>query len=169
YTAAIDYSLPLAAELGEVVLSTRYFRISDIHYGGNIYAWDYEKVDARVDWLGMFGSSFDAALFVTNAFDTEAIVAPSSSSAALGVNAAIFNERRRVGASLRYSFSVQPATPDQALRGLVFFGLIPRVSMPPQWVPVRPCWPGSYRQGAVMTIPSADPGGLPLSGLSALP
>ncbi|MEA3301450.1 MAG: TonB-dependent receptor [Pseudomonadota bacterium] len=104
YTAAIDYSLPLAAELGEVVLSTRYFRISDIHYGGNIYAWDYEKVDARVDWLGMFGSSFDAALFVTNAFDTEAIVAPSSSSAALGVNAAIFNEPRMVGASLRYSF-----------------------------------------------------------------
>src|SRR5690606_41969207 len=98
------YSMPLVAELGEVVMSTRYFSISDIHYGCNIYAWDYVKVDARVDWLGMFCSSFDAALFVTNAFDTEAIVAPSSSSAALGVNAAIFNEPRMVGASLRYSF-----------------------------------------------------------------
>lgn len=104
YSIAVDYTLPLPESMGQVQLSTRYFRMSDIHYGGNIFAWDYENVDIRADWYGIAGSSFDAAIFVTNAFDEEAIVGPFSSSAALGVNAATFNDPRMVGASLRYRF-----------------------------------------------------------------
>src|SRR5690606_22846805 len=104
YSIGLDYTLPLSSDIGEITLSSRYFHMSDIHYGGNIFADDYELVDFRADWLGVMGTRFDAAVFVSNAFDKEAIVAPSSSSAALGVNSAIFNDPRMVGASLRYSF-----------------------------------------------------------------
>ncbi|KJS05103.1 MAG: hypothetical protein VR73_13010 [Gammaproteobacteria bacterium BRH_c0] len=104
YSVGLDYTLPLSADIGEITLSSRYFHMSDIHYGGNIFADAYELVDFRADWFGVMGSRFDAAVFVSNAFDKEAIVAPSSSSAALGVNSAIFNDPRMVGASLRYSF-----------------------------------------------------------------
>lgn len=104
YTANIDYTLPLDAGIGEIILSSRYFRISDIHYGGNIYADAYEIVDFRADWYGVLGSSIDAAVYLMNAFDEEALLGPSSSTAGLGVNSGFYNAPRMWGVSLRYSF-----------------------------------------------------------------
>lgn len=104
YNAGIDYTLPIDSSIGEVILSSKYFHISDIHYGGNIFAEDYGIVDVRADWFGILGTSLDAALYVTNAADEEEITGPSSSSAGLGVNSGFYNPPRMWGASVRYNF-----------------------------------------------------------------
>ena len=104
YTANIDYTLPLDASIGEIILSSKYFHISDIHYGGNIYADAYEIVDFRADWYSVLGSNVDAAVYLTNAFDEEALLGPSSSTAGLGVNSGFYNAPRMWGVSLRYNF-----------------------------------------------------------------
>lgn len=104
YTVGVDYTLPLDSDLGEVVLSANYFRISDINYGANVDAPSYETTDLRVDWFKLMSSDFDAAIYVSNVFDKEAILGPSSSSPGIGIHSAIYNEPRMWGASLRYSF-----------------------------------------------------------------
>lgn len=104
YNASATYTLPLDESIGEVALTARYFAMSEVHYGGNIYADDYGTIDLRADWFGLMGSSFDAAFYVTNASDEEVIIAPSSSGSNIGINSGIYNEPRMWGASVRYSF-----------------------------------------------------------------
>ena len=104
YNAAVTYTLPLESDIGDISLTARYFTMSDVHYGGNIYADEYDTTDLRVDWTDVMGMSIDAAVYVTNVTDEEVIVAPSSSASSIGINSAIYNEPRMWGASLRYSF-----------------------------------------------------------------
>ncbi|MAT49932.1 MAG: hypothetical protein CMK32_01950 [Porticoccaceae bacterium] len=104
YTANVDYTLPVDASAGEMILSAKYFHISDIHYGGPLFASDYELVDFRFDWYSLMGTSLDAALYVTNAFDEEALVGPSNSNAGIGVGSGFYNPPRMWGASVRYNF-----------------------------------------------------------------
>jgi len=104
YNIGIEQELPVEEGNGEVKISAQYFRIAKINYGGNVDAPSYESVDLRADWTKIMGSEFDAALYVTNLFDKDAIVGPSSSTSGLGINSGIYNDPRMWGASLRYNF-----------------------------------------------------------------
>lgn len=104
YNIGVEYTLPLDVQLGEVILSSNYFKISEIHYGGTIHADEYSTVDIRADWFGVLETDFDVAVYVTNLTDEEAIQGPSSSSASFGFSSAIYNDPRMWGASIRYSF-----------------------------------------------------------------
>ena len=103
YTATLSYNLPLSSELGGMRASAKYFRISDVEYGG-VKADAYDTLDLRFDWLSVMQSSFDAALFVSNVTDETGIIGPGSSSEGTGFSSAIYTEPRMVGAQIRYSF-----------------------------------------------------------------
>jgi iron complex outermembrane receptor protein len=104
YNLGIEHTLPIDKRKGELSLSARYFRMAEVNYGGNVDADEYETVDLRADWLGVSGSAFDAALYVSNVFDRDVILGPSSSTTGLGMNSAIYNDPRMWGALLRYNF-----------------------------------------------------------------
>ena len=103
YSVSGTYTLPLDGSIGDVAVSARYHKMSDITYSG-VEAPSYHMVDARLDWTGMFGSSFDSALWVKNATDEEALMTPSSSGAGLGYVSGTFSTPRMYGVTLKYSF-----------------------------------------------------------------
>jgi iron complex outermembrane recepter protein len=102
YNFGVSYTWPLAAA-GEVRLSGKYFRISEVTFG-TVEAPSWERADFRVDWNDVAGTGVDAGVFVTNAFDEEAVIAPASSTEFLGVNSVLYAEPRIYGVQLRYQF-----------------------------------------------------------------
>jgi len=103
YTAGITYHLPLADSLGDFRFSARYFRISDVQYI-SINAPSYELTDFRLDWSNAMQSNFDLALFVTNAFDKDAVAGPANSSDGVGMSSVLYNQPRMAGLTVRYQF-----------------------------------------------------------------
>jgi iron complex outermembrane receptor protein len=103
YTASLRYTLPLAPQLGSVSFATRYFRISKVDYG-SVHAPEGEKLDLRLDWVGVLQSQLDVSLFVTNLTNDRYPVGPGNSNLGLSINSGTFNEPRIAGAQLRYTF-----------------------------------------------------------------
>lgn len=78
--------------------------------GANVYDGESreratETIDLNLDWKGIFGSSFDLGLYVTNLTNTTYKIGGASLiNSSLGINQRIYNEPRMYGATLRYSF-----------------------------------------------------------------
>jgi len=64
----------------------------------------YELLNLRLDWRGMFGSSFDAGVFVRNALNKYYYIGGESLSTQLGLNTAVPGQPRMFGLEVRYSF-----------------------------------------------------------------
>ncbi len=103
YTLGINYRLPMPMEYGELEFSTRYHKMSSISYQA-IEAAGYEMTDFRISWYGAMSTGFDAALFIKNAFDEEALVGPSGSAPGIGTLSGLYSAPRMYGVTLKYSF-----------------------------------------------------------------
>ncbi len=74
--AGLNYRLPLPVEIGDVSIGATY-SYTDKQLttapSSSPYAWlpSYEIVNLNANWRSIFGSNFDAGVFVTNAFDEE--------------------------------------------------------------------------------------------------
>jgi iron complex outermembrane receptor protein len=102
YNVGATYTLPLA-NLGDVRLGAKYFRISDVQYG-TVLSHAYERTDVRADLLNIAGSGVDIGVFMNNVFDKAAVVAPASSGDGIGANSGLYNEPRMYGVEARYKF-----------------------------------------------------------------
>jgi iron complex outermembrane receptor protein len=106
-SADVNYTLPLAASIGAVSVGATYTYQSALYisrsspYG---IVPSYSLVNTNLNWNGIFGSGFDVALFVTNAFDKEYRSAITNSWGSFGYEIEVPGEPRMYGARLRYRF-----------------------------------------------------------------
>jgi iron complex outermembrane recepter protein len=109
-TIGVSYSLPTPDAWGEIRLMADYYRQTAVWLNDTALADSFGKEDGygnlnlRADWANVFDSPFDVAVFVRNATDDLHAVALLSSYSSVGTAAAIYNEPRMWGASLRYRF-----------------------------------------------------------------
>ncbi len=123
-TATAKYTLPLDASVGEVSLLASVYWQSEMdshpqpqHFGSFGFSDDVvqvmrnaQKLDAydiwnfRLSWRGVMGSSFDADLFVNNAFDEEYVIGGLNVIDSLGWAADTYGEPRTFGGSVRWNF-----------------------------------------------------------------
>jgi iron complex outermembrane recepter protein len=103
-----SYRLPVAPALGEVSLAATYLLQSSVNAGSDFSATNilpgYGLVNLRLDWKGIGGSDFGAALFVTNAADTVYKTRVSGLYNIFGVAGASYGEPRIFGIQLHYRF-----------------------------------------------------------------
>ncbi|MFA5495094.1 MAG: TonB-dependent receptor [Porticoccaceae bacterium] len=102
-TVGIRYDVPLNPELGQVILNANYFYSGDVEMI-TFTAPSYQITNLRADWRNIFGSAFDAGVFLRNAFDKDAIVAPAALSPAAPWGTVIYNEPRMWGLEVQYNF-----------------------------------------------------------------
>jgi len=117
--ASLDYRLPLPAEVGDVSLGLTYSYtakqlstappyINPVSQrpSGSPYAWlpSYEIFNLSANWTGMFGSRFDSALFMSNAFDEEYTTYVPGLYNSVGFETRMVGVPRMWGARLRYNF-----------------------------------------------------------------
>lgn len=102
-TAGVRYEVPVNPEVGQVILNANYFYSGDVEMI-TFTAPSYSITNLRADWRGILGSAFDAGVFVRNAFDKDAIVAPAALSPLAPWGTVIYNEPRLWGVEVQYSF-----------------------------------------------------------------
>lgn len=110
YSFTARYKLPLPSNIGDVTAQANYFH-TDHYSPSDAYAPEqevqgYGLVNARADWKGLFGSSFDAGIFVDNLLDKEYLTPFSDlyTVSSIGVIARVPGEPRTYGLELRYRF-----------------------------------------------------------------
>lgn len=110
-TAFAQATLPLDPALGEVSLrgevyaqTAQYFSNAAASIAPDTRLPGYALVHARLDWRGIAGSDFSAALFAKNLTDKAYFVGGMTLAAALGHNAAAVGEPRTYGLELSYRF-----------------------------------------------------------------
>jgi len=102
------YTLPLDKSLGSVRLSgalsvqSRYFDAPAVQTQD--YIAGYSLLNARLSWDDIYGSSFDASLFVTNATNTTYRSGQYGTYASDGRVISLYGAPRMYGLQLRYSF-----------------------------------------------------------------
>lgn len=115
-----NWTLPVPANLGEVVLSANWAHKSSVTLGlvpfitqpdgSNLYDGESiegatDTIDLTLDWKEAFGGPVDVTLYVTNLTNTTYKVGGASLiNSGLGINQRIYNEPRMYGVSVRYSF-----------------------------------------------------------------
>jgi iron complex outermembrane receptor protein len=113
-------TLPVPADWGELTLSANYAFKSSIILGlvpfitlpsgTNVFDGESRQkstntVDLNMQWSHIFGSKFDASVFVTNVTNTVYKIGGASLiNSGLGINQRIYNEPRMVGGTLRLHF-----------------------------------------------------------------
>lgn len=110
-TAYAQVFLPVGEEAGEVSLrgdlygqTAQYFSNAANSIAPGTKLPGYVLVNGRLDWNGIMGSDFSAALFVKNVTDKAYFVGGMTLAAALGHNAAAVGEPRTYGLEIRYRF-----------------------------------------------------------------
>jgi iron complex outermembrane receptor protein len=102
------YRLPVPAAWGDVNLGASWLLQSSVDAGSDFDATNiiqgYGLINLRLDWDGIAGSDFDAALFVTNAADTVYKIRVSGLYNIFGVAGASYGEPRIFGVQLHYRF-----------------------------------------------------------------
>ena len=103
------YHLLASADWGDISLGGSYLVQSAVNTGPDFDATNiiqgYDLINLRLDWSGIAGSNFDAALFVTNAADTVYKTRVSSLYNVFGIAGADYGEPRIFAAQLSYRFS----------------------------------------------------------------
>ncbi len=104
----LDYRLPLPVEMGDLSVGALYsYTDSQLSTApGSPFAElpSYEIVNFNANWRSIFGSGFDAGLFVTNAFDEEYFNYVPGNYSGVGIEVASVGVPRMVGGKLRYNF-----------------------------------------------------------------
>jgi len=117
WVISLNYLVPVPSDVGVVSLGTTYVymgrqraaasktEVFKVKYDNPYDTIDpYELLNLNASWIGMFGSSFDTSLFVTNAFDKEYVTYYSGTMSALGFEVYQPGQPRMYGMRLRYSF-----------------------------------------------------------------
>ncbi len=107
----LNYLLPLPVEVGDVSLGATYSYTGEQFSTGadaSPYALldSYEVVNLNANWKAIFGSNFDAGLFVTNAFDEEYTTYVSGLYNSMGFETRMTGVPRMWGAKVRYNFGL---------------------------------------------------------------
>jgi len=108
--ATLNYQLPLARDIGVVSASAAYsYTGSQLIVKDDIPADlgrlpSNELVSANINWIGIYQSSFDASIFVTNLLDKEFKTAFLGTYSAAGFSGEYAGEPRMFGARVRYNF-----------------------------------------------------------------
>lgn len=101
-TLAFQWTLPWQLLEGDFTLSGDYYW-TDSWQAQTVELPSYELANFRFEWNDIVGS-FDAALFVTNAFDEEYATAPVALVPSLPVGTAIYGAPRMFGMDVTYRF-----------------------------------------------------------------
>jgi len=109
--ASLNYKLPLPAEIGEVSVGTVYSYTAKQFAtapSSTPYALlpSYEIVNFNANWNAIMGSSFDAGLFVTNAFDEEYAMYVPGNFNSVGIEMRSIGTPRMYGARVKYNFGM---------------------------------------------------------------
>lgn len=123
-TASVTYTLPLDAALGDIsLMASAYWqdemRSHPLYKQFDSYSWsaaniaaakDISTIDSytiynlRVDWRGIMGSTFDAAIYADNVTNEEYVQGGLNVIESLGYTAYNYGAPRTFGASVKYSF-----------------------------------------------------------------
>lgn len=110
-TAYAQVSLPVGEAMGDVSLrgevygqSAQYFSNASASIAPGTRLPGYALVSTRLDWSGIAGSGFSAALFAKNLTDKAYFVGGMTLAAALGHNAAAVGEPRTYGIELSFKY-----------------------------------------------------------------
>lgn len=106
-TAALDYLLPLPADVGDVSIGASYTYIDEQLAIVSTFGWlDSRKLlNLNAGWKGIMGSAFDVSLFATNVTDEEYPVNVTGfyDNPSIGADFRVTGEPRMYGARLRYN------------------------------------------------------------------
>ena len=112
------YTLPISPDLGNLVLSATLYAQSMVWFSSNpereldvvpnskksISQDGYSRLNLRADWDNIFGSSFDAAIFVSNATDKLYKIVGISQLFTAGVSTAHYAAPRMIGLEISRQF-----------------------------------------------------------------
>ena len=96
--------------LGSPVLSASWYEQSKVWFSDfsdiepDAFQKSYDLVNVRLDWNNMFGSAFDAAVFVNNATNETYKVGANALLHLTGTSASIYGPPRMWGIELRARF-----------------------------------------------------------------
>ncbi len=107
----LNYRLPLPVEVGDVSLGATYSYTGEQFSTGadaSPYALldSYEVVNLNANWKAIFGSNFDAGLFMTNALDEEYTTYVAGLYNSMGFEARMTGVPKMWGAKVRYNFGL---------------------------------------------------------------
>jgi len=108
-TAALNYQLPVPADLGDISIGVNYTYVSEQYATANSPSYgeldSHFLVGANASWSTIAGSNFDAALFVTNLTNEEyTAYTPGLYDTFAGLEFRTTGEPRMYGARIRYNF-----------------------------------------------------------------
>ncbi len=118
-SATVSYDIPINEQYGQLMASftvshrSRAYLVGESERNIQIFGDDildaisvpsYERYDARLDWSNVFGSNFDAGLFVYNATDELYAVSAVTQMTTLGMGVKMYAPPRTWGAELTYRF-----------------------------------------------------------------
>lgn len=108
-TAALNYQLPVSADLGDISIGANYTFVSEQYATANSPTYgelqSHYLVGANANWMAIAGSAFDASLFATNLTDEEYMAyTPGLYDTFAGLEFRTTGEPRMYGARIRYNF-----------------------------------------------------------------
>jgi iron complex outermembrane recepter protein len=104
------FHIPVDPSLGDPVLSATWYDQSKVWFSDfsdiepDAFQKSYDLINARLDWNNIFGSSFDAAVFVNNLTDQTYKVGANALLHLTGTSASIYGPPRMWGVELRARF-----------------------------------------------------------------
>jgi iron complex outermembrane receptor protein len=104
------FHLPFDPAWGAMYVSAQWYTQSKVWFTDladeepDAFQKSYNLLNLRFDWDGVFGSSFDAGVFVNNVTNENYKVAANALEHLTGTTASIYGEPRMFGVELRYRF-----------------------------------------------------------------
>jgi outer membrane receptor protein involved in Fe transport len=107
--AALNYRLPVPTSWGGIEMGPTYVytssrRASATSSSPNAIMHSFSLLNANLNWIAIFNSSFDLAVFATNVLDKQYETYISGTYNVLGFDSRMMGQPRMIGARLRYNF-----------------------------------------------------------------
>jgi len=108
-TAALNYQLPVPADLGDMSVGATYTYVSEQYATANSPTYgevgSHKLIGMNLGWMAIAGSAFDASIYVTNLTDEKYVTyVPGLYDTFAGLEFRSTSEPRMYGARVRYSF-----------------------------------------------------------------